>query len=107
MGRKKNEKKLIEKAEKLRKDGLFKDSLRLWKKIYKNALKSSDISITLDALIALGDLSRILGNFKNAIVYYEEAFEVAQALKDEICQADALVGIALSKKRRWDSGRNL
>ncbi len=72
--------------------------MRLWKKIYKNALKSSDISITLDALIALGDLSRILGNFKNAIVYYEEAFEVAQALKDEICQADALVGIALSKK---------
>jgi len=89
---------VIQKAERLRLDGYFKESLRLWTRVYKRAIKNNFIEITLDSLIVLGDLSRIIGNFKNAELYYNEAIELSDILQNQLAKADALTGLCLAKK---------
>ncbi|MCS7164201.1 MAG: tetratricopeptide repeat protein [Thermodesulfovibrio sp.] len=89
---------IAEKAEQLRLKGYFKESLKLWKKIYIKAVKNHDTTLTVDCLIVLGDLNRILGDFKNSEIYYNEAIELSDALDNKISKADALSGLALSKK---------
>ncbi|WP_028842249.1 tetratricopeptide repeat protein [Thermodesulfovibrio yellowstonii] len=91
-------KEIIKKAEQLRMNGYFKESLKLWKKIYKKAVKNNDVELGLDCLIVIGDLNRILGNFKNAELYYSESIELSDILNNKIAMADALTGLALSKK---------
>lgn len=91
-------KKIIEKAEQLRMNGYFKESLQLWKKIYKKAVENNDVELALDCLIVIGDLNRILGDFKNAEIHYTESIELSDILNNKIAKADALTGIALSKK---------
>ncbi|MCS7215176.1 MAG: tetratricopeptide repeat protein [Thermodesulfovibrio sp.] len=90
--------KIAEKAEQLRLKGYFRESLKLWKKIYKKAVKNHDTTMIVDCLIVLGDLNRILGDFKNAEFHYSEAIELSDALNNKIAKADALTGFALSKK---------
>ena len=89
---------LIERAEKFRESGDFKESLRLWKKIYQGSLKKMDSYLALDSIIALADIYRIMGSFKKSEKFYLEALDVAEGLDDELSFADALTGLALSKK---------
>lgn len=88
----------VEKAEALRLKGYFKESLKLWNKIYKRTVKDNDIDTTVDCLIVIGDLYRILGSFKKAQSQYYETIEVSNVLRNDLAKADALVGLSLSKK---------
>ena len=98
--------KIIEKAEKFRSKGFFRESLYLWIRIYKKAIKKNDPGLSLECLVALGDLNRILGNFEKSAKFYEEAIALAEALEDETSLADSLSGLALCYKAKgqWKEG---
>lgn len=101
--------KYVEKAEDLRKKGFFKESLSLWSKIYRKAIKDKNPSLTLDALIALADLERIRGKFDSSIEHYNEAVELSEVLENDLSRADSLSGLALCHKAKgnWKEGLSL
>lgn len=90
--------KYIEQAENFRNKGFFKKSIKLWHKIYKKCIQKNNPMLTIDSLIALGDLSRIIGKFNKSIDYYKEALELSEILEYNTYIADSISGLALSYK---------
>lgn len=99
----------VKKAEDLRSKGFFKESLKIWLKIYREGLRNNDPELTLDSLIALGDLNRIMGKFNKSLEFYNEASEIAEILGNERALADSLSGVALCYKAigNWKEGLKL
>ncbi len=90
--------KLISKAETLRANAQYDQSLKLYKNAFVLSKKSSYINGLIDSTLCIADIYRIKGDFKKAIEKYDEAIEMSDALGFETTVADAMVGRSLSLK---------
>jgi tetratricopeptide (TPR) repeat protein len=95
----------LERADKLRLQSKYHDSLVILKKILKSAKGDERIK----CLMELGGTSRMTGRFDLAEKYYEEAKELSRKKRDVRLRTDAEVGLALSRRALgdWKESLNL
>jgi len=99
---------LIDQAEKLKEKSSYPESLRLFKKAFKEYTEKCDYEGMLDCLFSLGDLYRMTGDFGLAIEKYSLAMVLARKQSKTISVADARVGLGLSFRAlgKWKEALN-
>jgi tetratricopeptide (TPR) repeat protein len=87
---------LIEEAERLRDKSKYSESFALYKKALNLSIKEDYKDDVFRCFYSLGNLSRMLGKFNDAINFYDKAIDCAKELKMRLYEADASVGLGLS-----------
>jgi len=87
---------ILSRAETLREQSLYPQSLKLFKQALRRLLEMKDFEGIYHCLIASGDLYRMTGDFDLAAENYADAIAVARESGSRAEVADAKVGLGLS-----------
>lgn len=85
-------------AERLREKAKYREALSLYKKALRIYRDDRDRRGEGDCLISIGDTCRMLGDFPSAEDAYIRAISLSKGLGNRLLQADAMVGLGLSKR---------
>ena len=87
---------IFQRAEKLREQSLYPQSITLFKKALRNYKSIRDTLGTIHCALSLGDTYRMIGNFDHAAKHYMYSIEQAKIIHAPLAVLDAKVGLALS-----------
>ncbi len=90
--------KIFNKAESLRKNCLYKESLVFFKKALKKYIFLNDTANIFRSYAAIGDVYRMIGNFNLAADNYLAAINISNSEDCAVMKADAGVGLGLSMR---------
>jgi tetratricopeptide (TPR) repeat protein len=100
---------VYQRAEKLRGQSRYPQSIRLFKKALHDYKSSRNTLGILHCSLSLGDTYRMTGMFEHAVKHYSHSIELAKIIRDPRTVSDAKVGLALSLRAQgqWSGALKL
>jgi tetratricopeptide (TPR) repeat protein len=100
---------IFQRAEKLREQSLYPESIKLFRKALQNYKNQRDALGILHCSLSLGDTYRMIGNFDLASRHYTYSIECAKKIHAPLAVPDAQVGLGLSQRAqgKWEDALKL
>jgi len=100
---------IFQRAEKLREQSLYPESLKLFKKALQKYKNLGDTLGILQCSLSLGDTYRMIGKFDLASNHYTYSIEYAKKIHAPLAVPDAKVGLGLSLRAqgKWEDALKL
>ena len=89
---------LLQKGERLRSRSDYGGALRRFRSALRLSLRNNDTEGALHCHMAAGDMSRMLGRYKDALTHYSDALVLSRKIGDKSLQSDAAIGMGRSEE---------